>query len=274
MNILVGALITLGVTAFTVTAMLLVRRRAPEGSWFTDGDRASGVFGVLATGFSVLLGFIIFLAFQSYDQARSGAETEAVIVAQQVQTAQFLPQDVREPLTGQLICYARAVVGVEWPKMQQGTLGDEFNPWAADLYRTIHSVDPQSDVEQSAYDRWMDQTANREQARVDRVHGAEGLIPLPLWLVLFVISAVIFVYVLFFADSGESAVTQGVLMGSVTVTITLLLLLLAFFDHPHGDQVGKLQPVAMERTLRLIDAQLDEVGLTVTAPCDDAGRAR
>ena len=96
MNILVGALVTIGVTAFTVTAMLLVRRRAPEGSWFQDGDRASGVFGVLATGFSVLLGFIIFLAFQSYDQSRSGAETEAVIVAQQVQTAQFLPADVRD----------------------------------------------------------------------------------------------------------------------------------------------------------------------------------
>ena len=36
------------------------------------------IFGVLATGFSVLLGFIIFLAFQSYDESRSGAETEAV----------------------------------------------------------------------------------------------------------------------------------------------------------------------------------------------------
>ena len=89
MNILVGLVVTLVVTAITVAAMLLVRRRAPEGSYFTDGDRASGVFGVLATGFSVLLGFIIFLAFSSYDEARSGAEAEATIVAQQVETAQY-----------------------------------------------------------------------------------------------------------------------------------------------------------------------------------------
>ena len=73
---------------------------------------------------------------------------------------------------------------------------------------------------------------DREQARIDRVHGAEGLIPLPLWLALFVISGVIFVYMLFFADPAEGAVTQGVLMGSVTVVITLLLLLLVFFNHP------------------------------------------
>ena len=59
--------------------MLLVRRRSPEGSYFSDGDRASGVFGVIATGFSVLLGFIIFLAFESYDDSRLGAETEATL---------------------------------------------------------------------------------------------------------------------------------------------------------------------------------------------------
>jgi len=86
-----GIFAVVATTGITVTVMLLARRRAPAGSYFTDGDRASGVFGVLATGFSVLLGFIIFLAFSSYDDSRSGAESEATTVAQQVQTAQFLP---------------------------------------------------------------------------------------------------------------------------------------------------------------------------------------
>ena len=66
-------LILLVVNAATIAAMLLVRRRAPEGSYFKDGDRASGVFGVLAGGFAIFAGFIIFLAFTTYDQSRSGA---------------------------------------------------------------------------------------------------------------------------------------------------------------------------------------------------------
>ncbi len=184
MNVLLGLVATLVITAITVTAMLLVRRRAPEGSYFTDGDRASGVFGVLATGFSVLLGFIIFLAFSSYDESRSGAEEEATIVAQQVQTAQFLP-DVSAELTGELVCYARNVAGPEWDALAAGTLGDRINPWGAEMFLTISTVDPQTATEQSAYDRWMDQTSDREQARIARVHGAEGIIPLPLWLALF-----------------------------------------------------------------------------------------
>jgi hypothetical protein len=272
MNLVWGALIVLGVSTVAVAAMLLVRRRAPAGSWFSDGDRASGVFGVLATGFSVLLGFIIFLAFSSYDESRAGAETEATVVAQQVQTAQFLPPHVASELTGELMCYARSVAGVEWEAVDAGTLGDSVNPWGVAMYNTFSDLEPRSATEQSAYDRWMDQTNDREQARVDRVHGAEGIIPAPLWIVLLVICAVIFVYMLFFADSTERAVTQGMLMGCVSAVITLLMLLLVFFDHPHGDGIGRLQPTAMERTVRLIDTQLDAVGIEVTPPCDGEGR--
>ena len=275
MNVVLGLVILLVATAITVTAMLLVRRRAPEGSYFTDGDRASGVFGVLATGFSLLLGFIIFLGFSSYDESRSGAEQEATIVAQQVQTAQFMPGDSAAELTGELSCYARSVAGTEWEAMGEGRLGDRVNPWGVEMFKTVQRVDPRTATEQSAYDRWMDQTLDREQARIDRVHGAEGIMPLPLWLVLFVISGVIFAYMLFFADPAEGALTQGMLMGSVTVVIALLLLILAFFNHPpHGDGVGRLEPTAMDRTIRLIANEAQAAGITLDPPCDEQGNER
>lgn len=41
--------------AVAIGAMLLVRKRAPDGGFFADGDRASGVSGVLATGFAILV---------------------------------------------------------------------------------------------------------------------------------------------------------------------------------------------------------------------------
>jgi hypothetical protein len=271
-NLVWGALIVAAVTAVAMTAMLLVRRRAPEGSYFSDGDRASGVFGVLATGFSVLLGFIIFLAFESYDQSRTGAETEALIVLQQVENAQFFPPAAGKTLTGQLLCYGRAVVHEEWTRMENGTEGDAANPWAVPLFETVRGVEPKTASQQSAYDKWLDQTSTREEARRDRVHGATGVIPSPLWIVLFFISAVIFVYMLFFADSGERAVTQALLMGAVTAVIVTMLLLLSFLDSPFHPGVGGLKPVAMERTLRALDTLLPSVAPGVTPPCSPEGR--
>jgi hypothetical protein len=273
-NVVRGALILIVVTAFTVSAMLLVRRRAPSGSYFSDGDRASGVFGVLATGFALVLGFMIFLAFESYDDSRLGAEAEATIVTQQVQTAQFFPRDVATELTGELVCYGRSVAGAEWDAVDAGTFADGVNPWGAELFFTFKQVKPVTAVEQSAYDQWMTQSLERQQARIDRIHGADGIIPLPVWVVLFLISALIFVYVLFFADPDEGAITQGMLIGSVSVVVSLLMLLLLFFNNPHGDGLGTLQPTAMERSLRLIQAQIEIVGLEVTPPCDARGIAR
>jgi hypothetical protein len=271
MNIVWGFLIIIAVVAVGVAAMLFVRRTAPEGSYFEDGDRASGVFGVLATGFSVLLGFIVFLAFASYDQSRSGAEQEALIVVQQVENAQFFARPAAAKLTGELVCYGRSVVNGEWDRMRDGTQGDTINPWAVRMFRALQTVQPKTAVEQSAYDKWLDQTSAREEARRDRVHGAVGVIPTQLWVVLFFIAGVIFVYMLFFADRGERAVVQGMLMGSVVSVITVLLLLLNGLDNPFHPGVGGLEPVAMERSLRIIDEALGAVRAQVQLPCDAVG---
>src|SRR5688572_32093000 len=128
MNLAIAILIVAGVTAAAVTAMLLVRGRSPEGSRFQDGDRAAGVFGVLAAGFAILLGFVIFLAFERYDAARSGAEQEALLVVQQYETAQLLPVSSRDRLAGELVCYGRFVVHQEWPDMESGETA-ALNPW-------------------------------------------------------------------------------------------------------------------------------------------------
>src|SRR4051794_13466080 len=144
MNVVWAFLITAAATAIAVAALLLVRRRAPEEGFFQDGDRAAGVFGVLATGFSVLLGFVVFLAFTSYDQSRSGAEQEALVVVQQVEDAQFFPRPAAAVLTGELVCYGRSVVNGEWDRMRSGTLGDGINPWGVRMFRTLQTVQPRT----------------------------------------------------------------------------------------------------------------------------------
>lgn len=274
MNLLWAGLIVVGVTAVAIAAMLLVRRGAPEGSYFEDGDRAAGVFGVLATGFAVLIGFVVFLAFESFDSARAGAEAEARIVAQQFETAQFLPPTVGEQLSGELVCYARTVVNQEWPRREAGDQDDTISPWGVAMFHSLKSAEPHSPSEQAAYAKWLDQTSDREDARADRTHGAEGVIPVHLWMVLFLTAAVIFAYMLFFADSGERRKVQAMLIGGVAIVITSMLLLLWFLDNPYHGGVGALKPVEMERTLGILEQAGAEVGNDFSIPCDENGERR
>ena len=271
MSLVWAGLVVVVVTALAITAMLLVRRRAPAGSRFEDGDRAAGVFGVLATGFAVLLGFVVFLAFESFDTSRSGAEAEAQIVTQQFETAQLFPVPVRARLSGDLVCYARTVIHQEWPKMESGTLGDIVNPWGVATFRILKTVEPRSASEQAAYAKWLDQRSDRENARADRTHGAEGVIPVPLWIVLLLSAVTIFVFMLFFADSAEGVGVQATMIGGVAIVISSTLLLLWFLDHPYHAGIGSLRPIAMERAIRILDQEAATVNGRLTIPCDGRG---
>ena len=271
MTLLWGIVILVVANVATIGAMLLVRRGAPEGSYFTDGDRASGVFGVLAGGFAIFAGFIIFLAFTSYDESRSGGEAEAITVVQQFETAELLPPAVQNRLTGELVCYGRSVVHREWPQMENGDGGDTINPWTIALARSLRVANPTTAGEQAAYSKWLDQTSDREQGRSDRLHGAEGIIPGTIWLVLVLIAGVVFAFMLFFADSGEGWGSQAMLMGSATTVILLTLMAINALDHPHRDGLGQIKPVAMERSLRILGSERAVVKARAPLPCDSRG---
>ena len=96
------------------------------------------------------------------------------------------------------------------------------------------------------------------------------MIPTPLWIALLLSTGILFVFVLFFADSGERAVVQATLIGGVMILVSSLLLLLWFLDNPYHGGVGDLRPVAMEGTLKLFNEETQVVA-AVEAPCDEAG---
>ena len=272
MDVVVAFLVVAAAAGVAIAVLLWVRRTAPDGGYFHDGDRAAGVFGVLATGFAVLLGLVVVLAFTSYDNSRTAAETEAVTVAQQFEVAHLLPTVPGRAIASELICYGRSVVHQEWPRMQDGTQTDALNPWGIALFRTFRTVDPRTPAQQAAYGKLLDQRLDRETARSTRIHGAVGVIPTPLWLVLGLTAAVILGFMMFFADSGERAIVQATQIGAVVVVIAATLLLIRFLDAPYRSGVGGLKPTAMERTLRVLAQERLVVRDSTPVPCDRQGR--
>ena len=271
MNIALTLGIVLAAVVVSVALFLVVRRYAPRGGFFSDGDRAAGVFGVLATGFSVLLGFVIFLAFTSYDTARSGARSEATDVLQQYEIAQLMPRAASSALSGELVCYGRAVVDIEWPALRAGQK-PSINPWAVPLFRTLTSIDPKTAAEQAAYSKWLDQTTDREQSRLDRVQAGADVIPGPLWLILFVTAALVALYALLFADPGEHWLPQAVIAGTIAALLATSLLVIRFLDNPYSPGTGSLQPTDMRRVLTQLDTASRGLGIRAQIPCDESGR--
>ena len=138
------------------------------------------------------------------------------------------------------------------------------------LFRTLETVEPETPAEEAAYGKWLDQTSDREEARRDRLHGAAGIIPTSIWIVLFLTAAVVFTFMLFFADSAELARSQAMLIGSATAVVTITLLAIHALDNPYRG-VGALEPAAMERSLVILDEARQALGDTAEPPCDSDG---
>ena len=146
--------------------------------------------------------------------------------------------------------------------------GDRFNPWGVSMFRTLQQVKPNGPTEEAAFSKWLDQSSERTAARQDRIHAAQGVVPTPLWIVLFLTAAIIGAFMLFFADSGERAKTQALLIGSVVSVVTATLLLLSFLDNPYYGGVGTLKPVAMKRTQGILAQERILLDIRTPLPCN------
>ncbi|MGZ8795680.1 MAG: bestrophin-like domain, partial [Gaiellaceae bacterium] len=113
-----------------------------------------------------------------------------------------------------------------------------------------------------------------EEARRDRVHGAAGIVPDSVWLVLLFTAGIVFAFMLFFADSAERARSQAMLIGSATAVVTATLLVIHALDNPYRPGVGSLKPVAMERSLTILDQARRALNDRAPLPCDEQGARR
>jgi hypothetical protein len=270
-NLWIAGAIVAGAVTGAVFLMLFTRRRAPAGGFFTDLDRAAGVFGVLGTSFAVVLAFVIFVAFESYVSAKDKAGQEAVSVTELNETAQLLPSPAREQLAGQLICYARSVIEDEWPAMREQRLSNLVQGWVTKLDETAVQGDLGGE-KAVAFAHWLNQSAARREGRRGRVAEARPFVPAPLWFVLILGAALLIGFMGFFADRSEAFLVQAMMIGAITAMVVSGLLVIRFLDRPYENRAGSIKPVEMRQTLELIEQERKQSERNPRVPCDGYGR--
>ena len=257
-------IIVLVVVAVAVTAKLLVRRRAPEGGWFTDLPRSAGSLSVIGTMFAVMLAFVILFSLQSFQRAREGASIEAVAVTELNSVADLFPPPTSDRLHGGLVCYARAVVNDEWPAMRDGHSSELVESWVDRLHGDFTTAVPHETRQEAAYAQWFDQVAQRRDGRRERLAEAAPFLPMPLWFALVMGAVLTLTYMVAQADTRESLVIQAIPIGFVAALIAAGLLVVVFLDNPYAGDNGSIRPTEMSRTL-------DRIDTGVQAPCDERG---
>ena len=264
--------IVLAVVAVAVAVKLLVRRRAPEGGWFTDFPRSAGSLSVIGTMFAVMLAFVILFSLQSFQRAREGANREAVAVTELSNVASVLPPPTGDRLRGELVCYGRAVVHDEWPLMASGRSSPVVDDWVTRIDTALVGVPTQTTKEVEVFNMWLERSDERQEGRRGRLAEALPLIPLFVWVMLVLLLALVIGYQVLFTRANLPLLPQAIGVGATAATLITGMVIVYVLDMPFADRGAALAPIRMQATLSVLESQYQ--GSPESIPCDATGRPR
>ena len=267
MDLWLAVLIIVGAAAVSAAGILIVRRSAPEGTYFKDPIPAAAVYTVVGTAYMVIVAFVFFVAFESYGGAKSDAEEEATATLAMFHIALPFSPTVRAQLQGQVICYAREVVDQGWPAMREGKGSPAVDARVTALEETAARITLEGEKQLAAYDHWFALNEERRKGRQGRIGQASGLVPPVLWVILIVGAVVVIASVVLFADPREAWVTQAAMIAAVAVIVASGLVLVRFLDRPYEDKSGSIKPTAMTRTLELMQSEHRSRSPQAVIPC-------
>ena len=271
MSVGVAVAITAGAVAVAWTVVLIGRRFAPESGLMgtPEPNHTGSALSVLGTGFAILTAFVLLLSFQSFLNAKRNADTEARATQEMYLLTDYFPSAQRDELEGELVCYARAVIHDEWPRMRHQRRSEVVERWDVSLGRHIHSVPVRNVREASEYSEWFDQRSLRTEGRHERLQEAAPFVPPLLWVALITAAVILVLYVCMFANPRMRLPLQLAVVAAITIVASLNLSVVRFLDAPYSGTAGSIKPTAMKDALRTMEADLAP---STAVPCNRRGR--
>ena len=267
MDLFLASLVVFGAAGLAALVFALVHRIA-EGPLLADSGRGRPMIQVTGTLFAVVLAFVILAAFQTYNGAKAGAQSEASAVLDMARTALFFPTAQRSQLRGDFVCYGRAVVEREWPAMRNGQSSSLVDYWVG-AYRTeFGRLDLHSARERFGFQDLLSLADTRTTGRQQRLSDDSPAVPAPLWIALVFGGCVAVAVQLGMADPRERLRVHALLLAGLASVVTAGLLLVYFLDHPYQRHAGGIQPTAMRQTLQMIG----KLEPSLRPGCDQSGR--
>lgn len=248
--LIVGATLVIGSAVY-----LIVARFSPEGG--REDRTPTNVYAVTAGAMSLLIAFTMSSVYNDYGTADQASRQEADAVYTMNRAALLMQPPVRDELRNQLVCYAQEVVDIEWPKLQSGD-----TRLVPEIRRTFVAMDTalaeNIDAAGPGLTFWENADAQRLSAHQAKIEVAGNDVPLILWMLLILGSAITIISLFVYADRAKPGWGHVLVIVGPLFIVSATLVVIAFFDHPYSRSPDAIEPVAMKMVLKNLTR--DEVG--------------
>jgi hypothetical protein len=232
-----NGLVIVGGTMVVALVLSTVARRLFADSALRVGHDATGnLLAVVGTLYAVLLGLIVVEAMDRFDRAVDCAQKESNSLADIFLLCDHLAEPQGSRLQQLARTYARQVVDLEWPAMEQARMSTDARITALAMVRALDGFEPRSEADKVVYPLLLEQLRELWDRRRERAGFAEFGIPAVEWVTLLIGAAV----TVFFAGlfHVEHVGLQMLISGLTALVIGLNLYLVALFGYPFAGDLS------------------------------------
>lgn len=177
-------LIILAIVVGSIAFLAILNWLWPNEQRRQHNDIVGWQLAIIGTIFGVIIGFLLFIVWTKFQDARSnvGAEANALVNLSRISSG--LPQaaEIQQIATE----YAEAMVDREWPAMQKGGIGQESGQLTRQLWLVLMQPERINQQQELILNRAMDEMANLTRRRRERQIQSQERMPGILWAVLIV----------------------------------------------------------------------------------------
>lgn len=215
-------------TFINVTITYFFRRYQQAKKLRYSSEKVGEFLGLLGGIYGLLLGFVVLLVYDSFNDAQAKANQEQSLARSLYQEIRYYPDTAKTvPLMKLYLDYVHSVIEDEYPAMEKmDTLADKNNKHLNKVYiemEKLNSADPKTAF-------MIMHLSEMSMYRSLRVLGASSDIPLVIWLPLLIGYLILIVCSLFLHI--ESSRMHLFVTGMLGAFIGLVIFIIVSINHP------------------------------------------
>jgi Protein of unknown function (DUF4239) len=237
-------LVVFGCMAASLLFVWILNRVWPAERRRDHNDIIGWQVGVLGTTYAVILGFMLYAVWTSFQDANVNAETEANCLVSVYRVANGLPAEQRDEVHQLARQYADIVIMQEWPTMHGGEFGLAGHQTIEQLWSAVLQTKPDSFAQQTAMNLALTEIDSMTEHRRLRQLQSQSKLPAILWIVLIVGGIITMLSSCMFGI--DNFVLHAMQVVSLTLLLSLILIAIADIDRPFQGVVH-VNPTGFER---------------------------
>jgi hypothetical protein len=234
MLIVVHNLIVVSATVLASLCFMLGLNRV--WSWekrHAHNDLIGWQLSILGTTYAVILGFMLYAVWTTFEQAELNVGLEANAVVDIYRLADALPEPQRTQLKTLARSYVDMVINQDWPQMTKGQIPEKSAAINVEMWKTVVSVKSALPIENNAQEHLMSELGSIAQHRLTRILQSTTQLPNVLWCILLVGGGLTIVSACTFGT--ESVKLQALQVFCLSLLVSLSLVAISEIHRPfHG----------------------------------------